>query len=510
MSGPGLLARARAAWRAFAGSSAPRGRSYYTAAQFSSLTGDWLSSLLDPNDETRGSAATLRGRARDLRRNNPLVASYAAACIDHIIGPDGITLQALPGNSRGTVNQGLGARCEAIWYQWAARAGLDGASWDAVCRRQVEGWRVEGETLLELVYDERLPLGIGVQLLDPDLIDHDYNQPAGESRPEIVQGVQRDAFGGIAGFWLWTEHPAASATSTVRTRRRRFLPADRAIYLAHRPRIGMVRGITPLAPVMLRLQMLNGTQESLVVLNRITASKMGFFTRDATSEDFAADEQHPERVTMEASPGLTETLPTGMKFQPWDPGQPTPQYDVFQKSLKAEIAVGLGMSYMTLTGDLSETSWSSGRLGVERERERWCTLQREFIAAVCEPVYAAVLRQARIRGLLQRPDGIAPEALTTATWHARRWGYVEPTKDVAAVQAMLASGLTTLTAELNARGKDLRDVLTERAAELKLAAELGVPLLEAPKPAPPPPSGEDDEDDDETDETEDTRSLRVA
>jgi lambda family phage portal protein len=461
---------------------APRARgALYNAAAFGPLTGDWLASLLDPNDETKASAATLRGRARDLRRNNPLVARYATASIDHIIGPDGITLQALPGNSRGSVNGQLARQCEDIWYAWAARAALNGDSWDAVCRQFVEAWRLEGEALLEIVYDERLPFGLGVQLIDPDLIDADLNQPADGNRPEIVQGVQRDAFGGIAGFWLWTAH---LGSLTGGRRERRFLPVDRARYLAHRPRVGMVRGITPLAPVMLRLQMLNGTQESLVVLHRIAASKMGFFSRKTPGDAIESDTGNPAKRTMDATPGLAEQLPDDTTFTAWDPGQPTEQYDPFQKSLKAEVATAVGMSYMTLTGDLSETSWSSGRLGVEAERERWCTLQREVIDVLCQPTYVAVIRQARVRGLLQRPDTIAPERLAAAAWHARRWGYVEPTKDVAAVQQMLASGLTTLTEELNRRGKDVREVLTERAAELKLAAELGVPLQEAtPTPA---------------------------
>lgn len=489
---PSLLQRARAAMAAFTGAPS-RGRSLYTAAQMGPMTGDWVSSLLDPNDETKASAATLRGRARDLRRNNPLVVRYADACVDHIVGPDGITLQATPMNSRGEVNQALAKQCERVWYQWAARAALDGSSWDAVCRRMVDAWRVEGEVLLEIVYDERLPFGVGVQLIDADLIDADLSQPAAPGRNEIVAGVERNEFGAIAGFHLWTAHPAAVGAGR---RRRRFLPAERALYLAHRPRVGMVRGITPLAPVMLRLQMLNGTQESLVVLHRIAASKMGFFTPAADADALGNDDGDPTRLTMEATPGMAEQLPAGMTFTPWDPGQPTQQYDPFQKSLKSEIASGVGMSYMTLTGDLSETSWSSGRLGVEAERDRWRTLQQEMIATECQPMYVIVLQQARIRGLLQRPEGITADALASATWHPRRWGYVEPSKDVTAAQQKIASGLTTLTRELAAQGLDVREVMEERAKELALAKSLGIPLQESAPPTPPAGAPAPDEADD--------------
>lgn len=483
-----LEATVRASKRAAtpAPSPAPRTRTsaLYTAAGSGPLTGDWLTSLLDPNDETKLSADRLRGRARDLRRNNPLVARYADACVDHLIGPNGITLQAAPSNSRGEVNRALAQQCERAWYGWGRRAALDGATWDAVCRSAAETWRVEGETLGEIVYDSRLPLGLGVHLLDVDLIITDLNQPAGAGRPEIVQGIERDAFGGVAAVHVWTYHPAKVAGGA---NRRRVIPAARLLYLAHRPRLGMLRAVTPLAPVMLRLQMLNGTQESLVVLHRIAAAKMGFFSRKSGADALEADEDDATRVTMEATPGLAEQLPDDTTFTPWDPGQPTQQYDPFQKSLKAEIAAGVGMSYATLTGDMSEASFSSARLGVEAERDRWQTLQQQFVDAFVAPMYAAVIAQAQIRGEVVAPPGSTLAQVTAATWHPRRWGYVDPAKDVTAAQQRIASGLTTITRELNALGLDRDEVFRERAAELALAQELGIPLQESAPPAAPAP-----------------------
>lgn len=475
---PTLLARALRVMGLQRAASAPRGRSYYGAAQSSRLTDDWLSTLIDPANETKASAATLRGRVRDLRRNNPLVARIADVSVDHIIGPDGITLQATPGNTRGSVNDNLATACERVFYEWAPRAALTGQTWDAVARQLVEAWAIEGEVFLELVSDDRLPLGLGVQAIDADLLDSGLNQPRGGGRREIVQGVQLNDLGAPEGYWLWTSHPSGPGR-----KERRFVPADRLLHLAHRPRVGQVRGITPLAPAMLRLQMLNGTQEALVMLHRAAANKGGFFTSELDADGL--QDEDGAAIQFEASPLSIESLPAGVKFTPWDPGQPTQQYDPFQKSLKAEIAVSIGMSYMTLTGDMSETSFSSGRLGIESERERWKTKQAEFAAVICQPVYAAVLRAARMRGVLQRPADIPLDRLTSAVWHGRRWGYVDPAKDVAAIQQKLASGLTTVTRELNALGLDIADVFAERAKELALAKSLGIPLLESPAPAAP-------------------------
>lgn len=483
---PSLFARALRAIGLVGAPTGTRSAVPFTGARMDRLTSDWLGQLLDPNDETKRGAMTLRGRARDLRRNNPLVERYAQLSVENIVGPDGITLQATPGNTRGSVNQALAKQCESVFYGWADRAGLDGRSWDDVCRALVESWRVDaGEALLEIVYDERLPLGIGVQLLDPDLLDQDLNVAAAPGRNEIVQGVERDAFGAPLAFHVFRDHPQSG-----KRRERRVVPAERLPYLVHRLRADSVRGVTPLAPAMLRLQMLNGTQEALVILHRVAASKMGWFERNPEIDPSDPTNGHPgSSPTMDATPGTIDFAPDGYVFKAWDPGQPTAQYDPFQKSLLREIAAGLGVSYASLTGDLSEASYSSARVGLLAERDRWRVLQRQFAATICQPVYAAVLRAARLRGLLQRPDGIAPETLAAAQWHGRRWDWVDPQKDIAAIGEALGLNLTTLTRELNARGLDVRQVLQERADELRLAKELGVPIG-APAPATPATDGE--------------------
>lgn len=515
MARPSLVARAKAGWRAFAGGTARvAARSYYAAAQSGRLVEDWFSSLLDPADETKASGEKLRGRVRDLRRNTPLVARYAQLVEENLIGPDGITLQAIPGNSRKSVNRQLAQQNEATWYAWTTRAALDGRDWDATCRQLAEAWRVEGEGLIELVYDDRLPLGVGVQLLDADLIVTKLDQRRDGSRAEIVQGVQLDDLGAIAGVWVYRRHPASMGGGGEP----RFIPADRCRLLAHRPRIGMIRGVTPLAPVMLRLQMLNGVQEALVMLHRVAATKMGWFVRTQTDADTFGDPSQPTQpVNLTAEPLNVDYAPDGYDFKPWDPGQPTQQYDPFRKSLVQEIAAGMGVAYASLTGDLSQANYGSQRGGLLSERDRWRVLQREFAAVVCQWVYEAVLKQARIRGQLQRPADLLPDAMTAAVWHGRKWEWIDPPKDIGAEQQAVASGFTTITRVLNARGLDIREVFEERAEELRLAKELGIPLQEAP-PAPVDPEGEDapapddkpapDESDDE--DTPPQRSMRVA
>lgn len=464
-----------------------RGVREWTGAQTSRLTAIWTTTRRSANRDLEASLGKLRARAREARRNDPLVARYAALCIEGILGPDGLTLQAQVPSARG-INDTLSRQCEALWYEWVTAAGVDGAPLDAIARQLVETWRIEGEALVEVVIDERLPMGVGVQLLDPDLLDETYTVPRQrETGVTITQGVETDALGRVVACHVWTAHP-----SDAIARERRRVPAERLRLVAHRTRPGQTRGVTPLAPVLYRLDMLNGLQESLVTLHRATAAKMGFLVNKNGEGYPLQPTADGAAIQWEAAPLAIEQLPPGYEFQGWDPGQPGQQYEPMIRELKREISAGVGVSYSSITGDLSQANYGSNRQGLIAERDGWRLLQRELVP-VWQWLYEHVLAAARMRGRVQLPSGLSPAQLATATWHGRRWDWIDPAKDIAAIKEAIGAGLSTLTRECNARGIDLRELLTERAAELQLAASLGVPLDTTPAPLPvtaadvPPP-----------------------
>lgn len=470
----GALARVARAFSAIAGvSSAPARRvRTWAAAAGGNMLGAWASALLSPNKELEGAGPKLRGRARELRRNNPHVARYAGLCVENILGPDGLTLQAGVPSTRGT-NAALSAACEATFYEWAETAGVDGRDWWGVCSVLVETWRTEGEIGLELVLDESLPFGVGVQLVDADLIDDRFNVRDAGDGDAVVAGVRVSRTGRPVGYYVLERHPSEGGYIP-----RRYVPASRLFLLSHRPRAGQIRGVTPLAPAMIRLHMLGGAQESLAMLLRVAATKMGFIERTKDADD---DETDAPATTWDAVPGAIERLDVGDTFKGWDPGQPTAEYDPFSKSLLREIAAALGVSYVALTGDVSDTSYSSARVGLLAERDSWRVLQRVFATVICAPVYREVIRAARMSGRLYVPAGIDPATLAASEWHGRSWDWVDPSKDVAAIGDAIDRGLTTVTRELAKRGLGIREVLEERAAELALAKSLGVELT-PPKP----------------------------
>lgn len=478
------------AWRG----DAPTRRAFAAAAPHRLLS-DWPGTAQSANKATRYQAKALRFRARELRENSGLVARYAQLVRDNVIGPDGITLQAIVPSTRGS-NALAAQAIESAWYQWAAECTPEGASWNSVCQTLAESWRIEGEALLEIIPSPLAPMGLWVQPLDADLLDEKKNEDVTPTGGKIVQGIEYDAAGRIVRYHVLTKHPSDGEVA-----RYRLLGPDRLLHLAHLTRPQQTRGITPLATVMVLLQHLEKTDEAVVVLNRVTASKMGALIPGADAAPIDGIDGAPPMV--EQSPGEWWTLPPGWDIKMLDPGQPTQEYDVFAKHLLRKIASGLGVSYASITGDLTDVNFSSIRAGLITERDAWQGLQATFIASVVAPTFAMWLRTAMISNAITIPPGQTPTSVAGASrWHPRRWAWVDPLKDAQGIELLLSMGLTTRTREAAKQGMAFEELLAERAAEEAAITAAGVSLgLPA---APPAPADSPD------DEAPASRTIRVA
>lgn len=493
---PTRLLRAIAqAWRG----DAPATARAYAAAQPHRLLGDWPGTAQSADKATRYQGKPLRYRARELRENSGLVARYAQLCRDNIVGPDGVTLQAVVPSTRGS-NTAVAAQIETAWYQWAANCTPDGASWVRVCQTLAESWRVEGEALLEIIPTSAAPMGLWVRPLDVDLLDEKKNTERTADGGSIVQGVEYDGMGRVVRYHVLDQHPSDGAVARYRP-----LPANRVIHLAHRARPEQTRGITPLAPVMTLLQHLDKTDEAIVVLNRVTASKMGAMIPGPDAQPIEGADGLPPMV--EQAPGEWWTLPTGWDIKMLDPGQPTQEYDVFAKHLQRKIAAGLCVAYESLTGDMSSATYSSARMALLVERDAWQGLQTQFLETVCQPVFRWFLQAAPFRAAFTLPASQTPDTVAQASvWHPRRWPWVDPLKDAQGLEVLLSLGLTTRTREANKQGLSFADLVAERQAEEQLIADAGLPIGTAATPA----AAATDTDDEAPPAAQPTRSMRVV
>ncbi len=491
MAGAGLLTRLRAT---IAKAVAPKGPNVRSAAtSFTRLNaGDWIfASSRSAAQDTRADLRTARNRARELRKSSPFGARYAQVLIENVLGPAGIRLQAKNQTQEGEPFKRANAAIEAAWLD-AGKV----RNWDVerkLTRNEqlalaVAQWGDDGEILIRKYRGPRFgPYGFKAQVLDPDLLDETYNQERVGTAPRIVQGVEFDELDAPVAYWMWTRHPQDSGGLN---RERIRVPAGDIIHAFIPMRAGQPRGLPHAMATMATLRMLDGYIEAELVAARTASAKMGAIEDADPTSPMARDVNAPTEIMTEAEPGsLMDLRGTGGKLTLWDPEHPTSAFPDFTKVLARYIAIGLGVSYGTLTGDVSDANYSSMKVGQQPERDHFKRFTQFIIDHVLEDLYLDWLGMALLNGKIASVTSYDAERWSKTQWRGRGFPSPDPLKDAQANLMRVAAGIETLTNLAAEDGRELAEIIDERKAEIELLREAGVEsTLPDAKPATEEPA----------------------
>ncbi len=490
----------------------------FEAAAVNRLTESWLASQATIDQELKGDLPRLRRRSRDLAKNNEFMGKFLRMVRNNVVG-QGVGLQSRPMD--GAKMDGLAASAiELHWAEFARPANCDvtgrAGLW-TLMRAACDALARDGELLLRL-RPGMGPYGLQLQLLDVERIDSAYNEAGAPGRNAIIMGVEVDEFHRPVAYHLLNALPGSPQYQAAGVQRER-VPVRDIIHRFLPLEPEQTRGVPWAHAAMRRLNDLGGYREAAVIAARIGASKMGFFTSpepDQLPQD-GKDAQGVPYTT--ATPGEFGVLPPGVGFQSFDPAYPHEQFGEFTKAALRGIASGLGVSYNSLANDLEGVNFSSIRSGVLEERDEWMVLQDWFTEQVLDPVFDLWLRTGLAMGAITQISGKGPSALPLAkldkfrqrVWMPRRWGWVDPLKDVQATILAIDRNLTTATDAAARAGVDIEDVFATKQREKALAAQYGI-NLEPPAPAAAPgkPAPADSEDDNADDGADQPAARHVA
>lgn len=122
------------------------------------------------------------------------------------------------------------------------------------------------------------------------------------------------------------------------------------------------------------------------------------------------------------------------------------------------IAAGFRVPYALMTGDLSQTSFSSSRVGLNEFRRMVEQLQwQTIIPMFCAPIWRWFVDAAVMAGLL--PEGVE----IPAEWGPPKFESVNPLQDAQADLLEVRAGFSTLPQQIARRGYDPDEVLAEWA-----------------------------------------------
>lgn len=468
----------------------------FDAAQATRLLHSWNNIETNINRELRGDLDALRGRARDLAKNEPMARRYLAMVAANVVGPTGFTLQsrAAEGDKQDTLAQ---KAIEDGWADWSLPKNCDltgRMSFSDMSSAIIKGIARDGEALVRVRQGAANKYRYALQLLDIERLDTTFHRAADGTKNAVIMGVEINADGRPVAYWLRAAKYGNQVTGTERQR----VPASELMHLFVTEDPEQVRGYSWMHAVMIRVRHMKGFQEAAIVAAQVGASQMGFFTNpDGNPDPLKDGEDAAGMPFFEAAPGQFGMLPPGYDFKSFNPDYPSAYYDAFVKAAKRDISSGLNVSYHGLANDLEGVNFSSIRAGTLEERDQWINVQEWMVGAFFDPVFAQWLDSALLAGALVQQGGsrlpaVKLEKFLMHKFQGRRWQWVDPLKDIEASVKGMENGLASPYTIAGQQGVDADDVLDDIARFRQKAKDKGVELA-SPNPAPPPPPPKSDE-----------------
>lgn len=464
-------------------------RDYESAGQGRNNAGWWAPNTA-ANVEVRKSLPILRARCRDLVRNNAHAKRAIDVLVTNLVG-QGHTPRSNTGDPK------LDKRVNDLWRKWAPFADpfheLDVYGVQALA---VQTWLEGGEAIVRRRVrrlDDGLPVPMQLELLEGDLLDswRTGDLPNGG---RIVQGVEFDPINRRAAYWLLPQHPgdqlfgratgilfgggSTDGSAIAEGLTSRPIPKSEVAHLYKPTRAGQVRGVPWLATVAQDIRDIDDYSYAERVRKRLEACLVAFVIGDTPSDrppdqDGIApsvDDSDGNPVE-EFTPGMIARVTDGKDVRVHAPAA-SPGYGEYKKTELQEVAVGAGVTYEQLTGDLSNVSFASYRVGRVELFGALRQLHRlTLIPKLYQPIWQWFTDTAQAAGLIPvRADGYP------CKWPDLRFESIERDKDAGADKLELRNGTRSLFDVIASYGRDPEETLAEVARAFELLDELGLVL----------------------------------
>lgn len=445
----------------------------YEGAKTGRRTEGWTAGGGSANAEIGSSLTKLRERSRQILRDTPHGPKAVKVVCANLVGT-GIT----PRTSTGNPN--LDKQVSDLWSRWAEEADADDQiNLYGLQKLAVRTVFESGEAIVRYrprrSEDGMATIPLQLQVMEPDHLDLSRTQEL-QNGGYILQGVEFDAIGTRVAYWLFKTHPGDMVSfrtgSLVSVR----VPASEVLHIYDKQRAGQVRGVPWLAPVLLKMRDLDDYDEAELVRKKIESCFAAFVTQPegedglplGTTSTQEGTGTPPNRIE-QFEPGMIEYLKPGESVAFGNP-KGEGGYSEYSKTQLRAIAAGLGITYEQLTGDLSNTNYSSYRAG-QLDFRAWIEDFRwnAFMPMFCFPIWKRFIDTSIINGRL--PVGEYP-----AKWTAPPFQSVQPLEDAKANEQKMRNGLLTLREAIVGEGFDPDEQFEEIAATNKLLDQLGIIL----------------------------------
>lgn len=333
------------------------------------------SDSLNPSRADADRASTDRARIaaymRDMIRNTPFAARGQAVITNNVVG-DGIIPKL-------EIRSKMTERAKAFYSDLGLRMIEDSLDTTAIDMRGLQNLyglqrlvtntiADAGEVLIRRhrVETDGRTLPLKLEVLEPDYIDSSRLGRA-EDGGEIREGIEYNAAGQRVAYWLYTQHPGGDYILGRNSFLSERVPAADILHVFRVDRPGQSRGVSWFSPVAEKLMIFDDYEDAQLIRQQIASCFTAFRRLGSSGE--------AEKINLggKLSPG--SIMDIGIEDEMAFANPPgVDGYDEFTGRVLRAAAMGLGITYESLTGDLTGVNFSSARIGrleMDRNVSSW-------------------------------------------------------------------------------------------------------------------------------------------
>lgn len=439
-------------------------RSKYAAANGNTNTGSWNPTNDGVNTVIANSAETLRTRARQLVRDMPAMATAVQRVEDFVVG-DGITLQArVKDPSSGELAKGINQQIEDTWKRWCEEADAGGRlhfheMQQLACRGDIE--------VGEYIFIKRFTRASG-RLLPFDLLAIEPDQMTSYgAKPlpgnEIHEGVEYDPRSGKAMAFHFED--------ADRWKKPQRYPANQVLLGFRTLRPNQLRGVTPLAPVILLAHQLRDYLEAEITSAQRAARWLAFVTSNdpeaamnAFGGSLTTDDNDNSYYSSEMGHAVVDFLRSGEQVTIANHNRPGDNFEPFVRFILRSFAAAVGVSYELVSGDYTGAQYSASRVSRNDMLKGIGIRRGRLIRQMCEPIKKEFMFWAVTTGALELPGYFENQSyFNRSVWMAPGVEQLDPLREGRAESDAVDAKLRSPQEVLHARGRDPEQVLDEWA-----------------------------------------------
>lgn len=438
------------------------GKRSYDAASHSRRTDGWKSTGASAQNELNKAIKTLRDRSRELCRNNPYAIKAVRSIAFNTIGT-GIR-PAIQSQSTFTVK-----RLKKAWKDWAESTDCDFDGENNIYGLQklvVRTVAESGECIILKKINKKGIIPYQLQVLEPDFIDTIKFRAKGTKEGAIINGVEYDVDGRKIGYWLFETHPGDIYGYNVVSK---FVSIKEVAHVYYKERPGQNRGVVMSAPSMTRLRDFDDFEDAELMKQKIAACFAAFITdpNDVTGLD--RNVSNIESI----EPGAIEYLSPGKEVTFSNPPARDGHGEFATTSLRG-ISAGYGVTYESMTGDLSQVNFSSGRMGrIEFQKQISDWQNNMVIPMFCNKSWEWFIDGCIIAGIVRDK--------TYCDWTSPRNEMIDPIKEAQGLTDMVRSGFMSWAEAVRKQGYEPDELMAEMKQYYDEFAKMGFQLDSDPR-----------------------------